>query len=383
MNGRRTLAVARRIADQFRRDHRTMALLFVAPLAILALFGWVIRDQTPPPTRLAVVNLGGAAGEVVRSSILGAAEAGGIVVDAGIDDVTTARDALAADDLDVAVVLPETLAGDVAAGRPAELLVVTQGLTPADDAGRVVELQAVLAEAFGRTPPVTITVEPLYGSPDADLLDTFASAFLAYIGYFLVFILTGISFLRERVGGTLERLLATPIRRAEMVAGYSAGFGFFATLQVAVILAFALGSLDVPAIGPLPAFTIGLGVSNAGSPAMVFLVMLLLALGAVNLGIFISTFARTELQVLQFIPIVLIPQGLLAGIFWPIDSLPDALEAVARLLPLTYAVDGLRQVLLKGADLGTTALQIDLAVLAGIAVVLVVLAAATIRREVA
>jgi ABC-2 type transport system permease protein len=320
---------------------------------------------------------------VVRSSILGAAEAGGIVVDAGIDDVTTARDALAADDLDVAVVLPETLAGDVAAGRPAELLVVTQGLTPADDAGRVVELQAVLAEAFGRTPPVTITVEPLYGSPDADLLDTFASAFLAYIGYFLVFILTGISFLRERVGGTLERLLATPIRRAEMVAGYSAGFGFFATLQVAVILAFALGSLDVPAIGPLPAFTIGLGVSNAGSPAMVFLVMLLLALGAVNLGIFISTFARTELQVLQFIPIVLIPQGLLAGIFWPIDSLPDALEAVARLLPLTYAVDGLRQVLLKGADLGTTALQIDLAVLAGIAVVLVVLAAATIRREVA
>jgi ABC-2 type transport system permease protein len=116
---------------------------------------------------------------------------------------------------------------------------------------------------------------------------------------------------------------------------------------------------------------------------MVFLVMLLLALGAVNLGIFISTFARTELQVLQFIPIVLIPQGLLAGIFWPIDSLPDALETVARLLPLTYAVDGLRQVLLKGADLGSAALQVDLAVLAGIALLLIVLASATIRRDVA
>jgi ABC-2 type transport system permease protein len=383
MTARRTLAIARRIAQQFRRDHRTMALLFVAPIAILALFGWVIRDQTPPPTRLAVVSGAGAPAELVRTAILDAAAAAGLVVEPAIDDERAARDALAADELDLAVVLPDGLAAGLDSGEPAELRVISQGVNPADDASRLVELREVLEAAFGRTPPVTVVLETVYGSPDADLLDTFASAFLAYIGYFLVFILTGISFLRERIGGTLERLLATPIQRAEMVAGYSAGFGFFATLQVAVILVFALGSVDVPAIGPLPAFSVGLGVSNAGSPAMVFLVMLLLALGAVNLGIFISTFARTELQVLQFIPIVLIPQGLLAGIFWPIDTLPDVLEAIARLLPLTYAVDGLRQVLLKGADLASPALQVDLAVLGGIAVVLVVLASGTIRREVA
>jgi ABC-2 type transport system permease protein len=359
-----------------------MALLFVAPLAILALFGWVIRDQTPPPTRLAVVHLAGPPAELVRMTILEAAAAAGLVVEPAIDDEGAARDALAADELDLAVVLPEGLATGLGGGEPAELRVISQGVNPADDASRLVELSRVLEAAFGRTPPVTVVLETIYGSPDADLLDTFASAFLAYIGYFLVFILTGISFLRERIGGTLERLLATPIQRAEMVAGYSAGFGFFATLQVAVILAFALGSVDVPAVGPLPAVSIGLGVSNAGSPAMVFLVMLLLALGAVNLGIFISTFARTELQVLQFIPIVLIPQGLLAGIFWPIDTLPDVLEAIARLLPLTYAVDGLRQVLVKGADLATPALQVDLAVLGGIATVLIVLASGTIRREV-
>jgi ABC-2 type transport system permease protein len=382
MTARRTFAIARRIAQQFRRDHRTMALLFVAPLAILALFGWVIRDQTPPPTRLAVVHLAGPPAELVRMTILEAAAAAGLVVEPAIDDEGAARDALAADELDLAVVLPEGLATGLGGGEPAELRVISQGVNPADDASRLVELSRVLEAAFGRTPPVTVVLETIYGSPDADLLDTFASAFLAYIGYFLVFILTGISFLRERIGGTLERLLATPIQRAEMVAGYSAGFGFFATLQVAVILAFALGSVDVPAVGPLPAVSIGLGVSNAGSPAMVFLVMLLLALGAVNLGIFISTFARTELQVLQFIPIVLIPQGLLAGIFWPIDTLPDVLEAIARLLPLTYAVDGLRQVLVKGADLATPALQVDLAVLGGIATVLIVLASGTIRREV-
>ena len=198
-----------------------------------------------------------------------------------------------------------------------------------------------------------------------------------------MFILTGISFLRERIGGTLERLLATPVRRSEIVTGYSAGFGFFATLQVILIMAFALGTLHVSAIGPLPAFSVGLGIANAGSPVLAFLVSLLLALGAVNLGIFLSTFARTEFQILQFIPIVIVPQALLCGLLWPISSLPDVLQVVAHLLPLTYAIDGLREVLIKGADLSSAALRLDLIVLAGVAVLLAVLASLTIRREVA
>ena len=198
-----------------------------------------------------------------------------------------------------------------------------------------------------------------------------------------MFILTGISFLRERIGGTLERLLATPVRRSEIVTGYSAGFGFFATLQVILIMTFALGTLHVSAIGSLPAFSVGLGIANAGSPVLAFLVSLLLALGAVNLGIFLSTFARTEFQILQFIPIVIVPQALLCGLLWPISSLPDVLQVVAHLLPLTYAIDGLREVLIKGADLSSAALRLDLIVLAGVAVLLAVLASLTIRREVA
>jgi ABC-2 type transport system permease protein len=139
----------------------------------------------------------------------------------------------------------------------------------------------------------------------------------------------------------------------------------------------------VPSIGPIPAFTIGLGVDSAGSPVLAFVLAVLLALGAVNLGIFLSTFARTELQVIQFIPLVIVPQGLLGGIFWPIDRLPDVLQAVAHVLPMTYAVDGLREVMLKGADLSSRTVQLDLLVLAGIAVFFVALATATIKREVA
>jgi ABC-2 type transport system permease protein len=103
----------------------------------------------------------------------------------------------------------------------------------------------------------------------------------------------------------------------------------------------------------------------------------------VNLGILISTFARTEFQVLQFIPIVLVPQVLLAGIFWPITSLPEVLEAIARAMPLTYGVEGLREVLVKGSGLGSSVLRFDIGVLLGIAVVLMILATRTIRREVA
>ena len=249
---------------------------------------------------------------------------------------------------------------------------------PAADRGGVRTLLPVPGAQFPQ-----ITRETIYLSPDADQLDALAPVFLGLFAYFFVFILTGISFLRERVGGTLERLLATPVTRAEIVLGYSLGFGFFATIQVLVLTLFVVSKVDVPAIGPISAFTIGLDVQSVGSPAFAFVVALLLALGAVNLGIFLSTFARTELQVLQFIPLVIVPQMLLGGVFWPVERLPDILQAVAHVLPVTYAVDALREVMLKGADLGTAAVQGDLAVLAGIAVLFVVLGAGTIKREVA
>jgi len=223
----------------------------------------------------------------------------------------------------------------------------------------------------------------VYLSPDASQVDVLAPIFLGFFGYFFVFLLTGISFLRERIGGTLERLLATPVTRFEIVTGYSLGFGTFATIQVIVLTLFILNSIQVPAIGPIGAFSIGLGVDSAGSPLLAFAVALLLSLGAVNLGIFLSTFARTELQVIQFIPLVIVPQALLSGILWPIERLPDVLQAIAHVLPLTYAVEGLRAVMLKGADLGSTVVQTDLAVLASIALFFVVLASGTIKREVA
>lgn len=383
MNLRRTFAITRRIAAQFRRDRRTLGLLFVAPVVLLGLLSWVIRDQSPPPARLAVVNLAGDLGEQARTAIVDVAAGEGLTVERDITDDAAARAALRAGTLDVVLVLPESFPAEIAAGQAPTLRVVTPGIDPSDDGARLAELQQVMGASLGGGQLPTIARETMFGSPEGEFFDAVAPPLVGFFAFFLVFILTGVSFLRERVGGTLERLLATPIRRSEIVAGYSVGFGFFATLQVAVILAFTLGNIDVPAIGPLPAFSVGLGVANAGSPLLAFAVTLLLALGAVNLGIFLSTFARTELQIIQFIPIVVVPQGLLSGVLVPVASLPEPLQAAARVLPLTYAVDGLREVLIKGTDISSGALQLDLAVLAAIAILLVIIATATIRREVA
>ena len=239
-----------------------------------------------------------------------------------------------------------------------------------------------MGRAATQGPRLTIEHETVYGSATADILDTFAPALIGFFGFFFVFVLTGISFLRERIGGTLERLLATPVSRGEIVLGYSLGFGLFATIQVLVLLGWTLLSVQVAAVGPVPAFSIGLAVPVAGSPLLAFLVVILLALGAVSLGILLSTFARTELQVVQFIPLVIVPQALLSGVLFPVSSMPEILQAIARVLPLTYATDGLRQVVIRGADLGYRALQVDVLVLAAFVAVFAVLASATIRREV-
>jgi ABC-2 type transport system permease protein len=380
MSLRRITAIARRVVQQVRRDRRSLALLIVAPLAVLALLGYVIRDEKPIQTRLGIVALGAPAdARIAQGLSAAAAQAGVTVVDVGTD-AASGRAAVQDGRADVVIVAP---APAPAATGSTTIQVITLGEAPADDGARLQVVAGLIERAASQGLLPTIDHETIYGSANADVLDTFAPALIGFFGFFFVFVLTGISFLRERTGGTLERLLATPVRRSEIVVGYSLGFGLFATVQVVLILLLTLGSLTVPAIGPFTSFEIGLGISNAGSPLLAFAVMFLTAIGAVNLAIFLSTYARTELQVLEFIPIVIVPQSLLGGVFWSVNNLPDPLQVIARLLPMTHAIDGLRAVLLQGAGLSDANLQLDIAYLVGVAILFVVLAGATIRREIA
>ena len=374
MNLHRTLAIARRIAEFFRRDHRTLALMFVAPIVIMGLLGWVIRDEKPSVSTVAIVNDAGPAGGPALVHVSDALTQAGFAVRSDITSDDAARGALKDGSVDIALLF------SIDTGN-SKIVIVTPGLNPADDSSRVGSLRGALASALTSGGPV-VEQETIYNA-GATFFDAFAPALVGFVVFFLVFILTGISFLRERVGGTLERLLATPVRRSEIVVGYSLGFAIFATIQVALVLLFVLGTIHIGAIGPLPELNLGLGVPIAGSPWLAFVITLLLAISAVNLGIFLSTFARTEFQILQFIPLVIVPQALLAGIVWPIDSLPGILAPIARLMPMTYGIEGLREVLIKGNGLESATVQLDIGVLAGIAVLLAVVATLTIRREVA
>jgi len=380
MSRRRVVALFRRVVSEIRRDRPSLALLFIAPIVITGLVTFILRESQAPQVTAVVVNLAGTRGQLVGSALGAALREGGATV-SDVADEAAARAAIGDKAASVGIVIGT----DAATGSSLTITAITNGLDPSGEASQVSAVgRAVVAaasSASGTAVPV-IRHTTVYGTPTNDPITTFAPAIVGFFAYFFVYILTGVSFLRERTGGTLERLLATPVTRGEVVIGYTLGFGLFATIQVAVLMLWALGSLNVPAFGPLPSFSIGLGVAVNGSPLLAFLVVLLLAVGAVSLGIFLSTFARTELQIIQFIPIVLAPQFLLSGVLFPVSSLPSILQPVVAIMPLNYAVDGLRQVFIRGADLGVPALQLDLAVLAVVAAFFATIAALTIRRDV-
>lgn len=380
MSRHRVAALFRRIVQEIRRDRPSLGLLFIAPLVITGLVTFILREGQTPSMAAVIVTGAGQPGEVA-SGILGVAlEKQGVTVTRAPDEAA-ARAMLKDGSASVAVVLPT----DLASGGAPTIAVITNGLDPSGESNQIAALQKALlgaaTSASGRTLP-TIEHQTLYGTPSNDLVTNFAPALVGFFIYFFVYLLTGVSFLRERTGGTLERLMATPIGRGEIVTGYTLGFGLFAIIQVALLLTWVLGTVHVPTIGPLPDFSVGLGVPVAGPPLVAFVVVVFLAIGAVSLGIFLSAIARTELQVIQFIPIVLVPQFLMSGVLFPVSSLPSIIQPLVPFVPLTYAVDGLREVFIAGAGLAAREVQIDLLVLAVFAAFFATIASLTIRRDV-
>jgi ABC-2 type transport system permease protein len=128
--------------------------------------------------------------------------------------------------------------------------------------------------------------------------------------------------------------MVSPLSRVEIVSGYILGFSLVAMIQSVTTLLIVVFIFGVP---------------MRGSPITAFAVILLLGAGALALGSFVSNFARSEFQVVQFIPIVIIPQIVLCGVFWPVQSVPEFLRPISNVLPLTYASDALRAIMLKGA----------------------------------
>jgi ABC-2 type transport system permease protein len=179
-----------------------------------------------------------------------------------------------------------------------------------------------------------------------------------------VFLVTSVALLRERTTGTLERLMTTPLGRVELIAGYALSFGLLASLQVGLASAVTLGPL---------------GLTVRGPAALVVLLAVCVALLGMGLGLSASAFARTEFQVVQFFPVLIIPQLLLCGLLIPRHDLPAGLHAISDLMPMSYAVDGMHHLTIE-----TTVSHwfwIDVAVVLAFALAALVAGALTLHRR--
>lgn len=196
------------------------------------------------------------------------------------------------------------------------------------------------------------------------LFNHIAPILIAIFPFVLMFVITSVAMLRERTGGTLERLLATPIAKLDLLVGYGLAFGAVAIIQVALVVAFDLGAL---------------GVTISGSVVVLSLFAVLDALLGMALGLCLSALARTEFQAVQLLPAVVFPQLLVCGLFAPRAQMAGVLQGLANAFPLTYAVDGVTRA--SGSTAWTGDLVKDLAIVAICIPLALSLGAITLQRR--
>jgi ABC-2 type transport system permease protein len=382
MNPARALAVAGRIVRQFVRDKRACALVLVAPLLIMSLF-WVLLDTSNKVPRIALQARGLAAlfiGELEERLMEPPEDEDDELEVVAIPDGMSADDAIRQGLADAVLVFPPDFVEQRAVGKRSKLALHVEGADPMRAASVLSRLRKAVPDSVGDLPrllpvdcpdhcadaipeaPPEIDQVKLYGSEIDDTMDYFIPVLPPFFAFFFVFVLSGMTFLRERIGGTAERLLASPLTRSELVAGYVLGFLPAAFVQATVVILFARYALGGPWGG-----------------AAAVIAVFLLALVAECLGVFVSAFARSEFQVMQFIPIIVLPQILLSGMIWPIADFPRWLAVIARCLPVTYAVDAIRDSAIR--QLGFEAVWPSMAALVGFFLAGLVLASSTVRKS--
>ena len=378
-----TMSTSGRIVRQLRHDRRTVALLIAVPSLLLALLYFMYEDSARTFDRVALIMLGifpfvimflVTSIAMLRERTTGTLERL-LTTPLGKVDLLFGYG--------LAFSLAAAVQGAVATGVAYWLL----GLDTLGSPALVVLIAVVnavlgvalglLCSAFARTEFQAVQFLPVVVVPTALLTllyfmydqagNTFDRIALVMLGIFpfvIMFLVTSIAMLRERTTGTLERLLTTPLGKLDLLFGYGLAFGLAAAVQGGVTVAAAYGLL---------------GLDTKGSTGLVVLIAVVNAVLGVALGLFCSAFARTEFQAVQFLPVVVVPQLLLCGLFVPREQMAGWLQAISDVMPLTYAVDALLEVG-KSAE-ATATMWRDVTIVAGAAVLALILAAATLRRR--
>jgi ABC-2 type transport system permease protein len=352
----RTGVVALRVIRQLKRDRRTIGLIVFAPIVLMILFGYALSGDMSG-VALGLVDDGGHA--ALRAHIVSIQDFDILYLGSQSD----AEKLITEGRLDGAVLLRP---GDVKVLLDASSLQISGAIQAAVQAG-VSREQAGLETTFGQQEKKSVINTRYIFGYDLEMMDTVGPAILGLVVFFFTFINAAIAFIRERSQGTLEKFMVSPLSRVEMVSGYVLGFSLFTLLQSATTLFVVTALFKVPL---------------RGSPLTTMAVVLLLGAGALVLGSFFSNFARSEFQVVQFIPLIITPQIVLCGIWWPLQSVPEFIRPFSYILPLTYAAHALRAVMLKGAGISDI-LYPDLLALGIFFLIFFAAATLMLRREVA
>ncbi|WP_163099650.1 ABC transporter permease [Peribacillus alkalitolerans] len=305
----RISALIIRILRQFKHDKRTIGLMIFAPILVLSLLSLVFNGDDYEP-KIGFVN--------VPDQVLDKID----LSDADTETISKnqAEKLLGEQKLDAYLVFDNQ-----------KFTLHLEGSDPIVN-GSVQKWLSTAFKGLQPQPATTIETKFLHGSSDIAQFDYLGPVLLGFFVFFFVFLIAGVSFLRERTGGTLERLMTSPLKLWEVVVGYVAGFGIFTIIQSAIIASYTIYVLDM---------------LMEGSFFFVMLIILLLAFTALTLGILLSAFAQTELQMIQFIPIVIVPQVFFSGLF-NLDTISSWVSWIGPLTPLYYGADALRDVMVRG-----------------------------------
>lgn len=339
----RIRALATRIIRQFLRDKRTLAMMLVAPLLILTMLHLVFNGENYIP-KVGLVN----APDTIINKL-------------NLKDVKMTE--YDSEKIAKEAALDHTLDGYVVFEGPMVDKIVLEGSDPSVNGAFMKWFQQAAKQLMPSQGNPELNAEYLHGSEDMGQFDYFGPVLLGFFAFFFVFIISGISFLRERTSGTLEKLLSSPLRKWEIVVGYILGFGLFTLLQATLIAWYAIYIL---------------GMLMEGSFIYVLLITLMLSMTALTLGTLLSAFANNEFQMIQFIPIIIVPQFFFSGLI-NLETISDWLSWLGPITPLYYAADALRDIMVRGY--GWDAIYGNMLMLAGFSALFMFLNILALRKH--
>ncbi|KRK48442.1 ABC-type multidrug transport system, permease component [Secundilactobacillus kimchicus JCM 15530] len=377
----RAWSIAKRIMTEMLRDKRTLALMFVAPIIIITMLNVVFSSNATTNVNIGAVSVS----QTMRDDL-------GDIKHVSISQYrskTAAKKALKDDKIDsiiqktddgYSVTYANTDASKTTAVKMAlKTAMTTSTMTTMKDKLKTASTalakiqsqlpaaarQKMASQSTGSNQSVSapqISNHYVYGDSDTGFFDKILPILLGFFVFFFVFLISGMALLKERTSGTLDRLLATPVKRSDIVFGYMISYGILAVFQTLVIISATIWLL---------------GIDIVGNVFNLIVINLLLALVALAFGILVSTFARSEFQMVQFIPLIVVPQVFFSGII-PLDTMANWVKAISYIIPIKYSGDASTAIIMRGTTL--TGLGLDIGILLIFLVVLTGLNIVGLRR---